>query len=102
MKNEILKKIYQNIFRIRSVEEQIALRYKEQQMRCPVHLSIGQEIVSGVFAEIISKKDFSVSTHRSHAHYLAKGGNLKRMIAELYGKETGCSKGNWWFNAFSR
>lgn len=93
MKNEILKKIYQNIFRIRSVEEQIALRYKEQQMRCPVHLSIGQEIVSGVFAEIISKKDFSVSTHRSHAHYLAKGGNLKRMIAELYGKETGCSKG---------
>lgn len=93
MNIEILKKVYKNIFRIRSIEEQIASKYKEQQMRCPVHLSVGQEIVSGVFAEVIKKKDFSVSTHRSHAHYLAKGGDLKKMIAELYGKETGCSNG---------
>ena len=39
------------------------------------------------------KKDFAVSSHRAHAHYMAKGGSLKKMIAEIYGKVTGCSKG---------
>ena len=42
---------------------------------------------------IFAKKDYVVSSHRAHIHYLAKGGNLKKMIAEIYGKETGCSKG---------
>jgi len=41
----------------------------------------------------MKKLDFAVSTHRGHAHYLAKGGDLKKMIAEIYGKVTGCSKG---------
>ena len=41
----------------------------------------------------MNKTDFSVSTHRGHAHYLAKGGSLKAMISELYGKSSGCSKG---------
>ena len=79
--------------RIRAVEEEIARRYPEGEMRCPVHLSLGQESIPAVFAETISTKDFAVSTHRGHAHYLAKGGNLNAMIAEIYGKSTGCSKG---------
>ena len=54
-------------------------------MRCPVHLSVGQEISSSALSLVIKKTDYSVSTHRGHAHYLAKGGDLK-MIAELYGK----------------
>ena len=62
-------------------------------MRCPTHLSIGQEAVSAAFSEVVNKKDFAVSSHRAHVHYLAKGGNLKKMIAEIYGKKTGCSKG---------
>lgn len=81
------------MYRIRAVEEEIARRYPEGKMRCPVHLSIGQEAVPAAFAESIRATDFAVSTHRGHAHYLAKGGNLDAMIAEIYGKATGCAKG---------
>jgi len=79
--------------RIRAVEEKIAAEYNNQRMRCPTHLSIGQEAVPSAISSCINKNDFAVSTHRGHAHYLAKGGDLKAMIAEIYGKETGCSKG---------
>jgi pyruvate dehydrogenase E1 component alpha subunit len=81
------------MYRIRSVELEISKRYSEGKMRCPVHLSVGQEAVPSAFSEIVSKNDFAVSSHRGHAHYLGKGGNLKTMIAEIYGKKTGCSKG---------
>ena len=81
------------MYRIRAVEEEISKRYPEGKMRCPTHLSVGQEAVPAAFSEIVSKNDFAVSSHRGHAHYLAKGGNLKSMIAEIYGKKTGCSKG---------
>lgn len=91
--NRIIQSLYYQILRIRLVEEEIAARYKEQQMRCPVHLCIGQEAVSVGICSHLTKKDIVFSNHRSHGHYLAKGGNLKRMIAEIYGKETGCSKG---------
>ncbi len=85
--------LYYRMKRVRSVEEEIAKRYSEGKMRCPVHLSIGQEAISAGFSLAIDKKDFAVSTHRGHAHYLGKGGSLKSMIAEIYGKSTGCSKG---------
>jgi len=85
--------LFEWLTRIRMVEEEIAKRYSEQKMRCPVHLSIGQEAPSAAFALATQVGDYAVSTHRGHAHYLAKGGNLSAMIAELYGKETGCSKG---------
>jgi pyruvate dehydrogenase E1 component alpha subunit len=81
------------MYRIRAVEEEIARRYPEGKMRCPVHLSIGQEAVPAAFAESVRATDFAVSTHRGHAHYLAKGGDLEAMIAEIYGKATGCAKG---------
>jgi len=79
--------------RIRAVEEEIAERYSEWEMRCPTHLSIGQEAVAAVVGHLLNHNDLAVSTHRAHAHYLGKGGNLKAMIAEIYGKESGCSKG---------
>ena len=85
--------LYAAMLRIRMVEEEIATRYSEQEIRCPVHLSIGQEAPSAAFSLVAQLKDYAVSTHRAHAHYLAKGGNLEAMIAELYGKVTGCSKG---------
>ncbi len=85
--------LYQSMLRIRLVEEKIADLYAEQQMRCPVHLCIGQEAIAvGVCANLI-KKDYLLSNHRSHGHYLAKGGDLKSLLAEIYGKATGCSKG---------
>lgn len=85
--------LYKDMLRIRLIEESIAGRYHEQKMRCPVHLSIGQEAIAvGVCSALLSS-DFLMSNHRSHAHYLAKGGCLKALLAEIFGKSTGCSKG---------
>ena len=85
--------IYSQLLRIRKIEESIADRYSEWQMRCPVHLSIGQEAIPVGISMHLSKEDHVYSNHRSHGHYFAKGGDLKKMIAELYGKETGCCGG---------
>jgi len=62
-------------------------------MRCPTHLSIGQEAVAATSGLALNKKDISISYHRSHAHYLAKGGSVQKLFAELHGFEEGCSKG---------
>lgn len=86
-------RLYRTALRIRLVESTIAQKYSEGNMRCPVHLSIGQEIPSALFEQVVQPSDTAISTHRAHAHYLAKGGNLQRMLAEIYGKVTGCSKG---------
>ncbi|HJL93039.1 MAG TPA: thiamine pyrophosphate-dependent dehydrogenase E1 component subunit alpha [Woeseiaceae bacterium] len=87
------KKLFESMLRIRLVEESIANKYSEQKMRCPTHLSIGQEAIAvGVCANLTSQ-DQVLSTHRAHAHYLAKGGCLNSMMAEIYGKASGCSKG---------
>jgi TPP-dependent pyruvate/acetoin dehydrogenase alpha subunit len=85
--------IHKKIFLIRNAEEKISKEYSNQEIRCPVHLSIGQEAVPAVLSVFLSNKDLAVSTHRGHAHYLGKNGNLNKMIAEIYGKITGCSKG---------
>lgn len=81
------------MYRIRYVEEEISRRYVDQEMRCPVHLSIGQEAPAVGVCSALSPKDSLFSTHRCHAHYIAKGGNLDAMIAEIYGKESGCNGG---------
>lgn len=88
-----LKELYISALRIRLVEQKIASEYSQAAMRCPVHLSIGQEITSAIVGLNQQMNDTAVSTHRAHAHYLAKGGDLYRMIAEIYGKVTGCCKG---------
>lgn len=85
--------LFKEMLRIRMVEEVIAERYTTQKMRCPVHLSIGQEAVAVGVCKAVLQSDFLISNHRAHAHYLAKGGDLKSMIAEIYGKSTGCSSG---------
>ena len=93
MKNNSNLSIFSDLLRIRKVELMISREYKNGEMRCPVHLSIGQEATSVGICKNLTKKDQIVSTHRSHAHYLAKGGDLKKMMAEIYGKISGCSKG---------
>lgn len=85
--------LLQQMLRIRLVEEEIAIRYPEGRIRCPTHLSIGQEAVAAAVGLALRKDDLAVSGHRAHAHYLGKGGNLSQMIAEIYGKATGCSGG---------
>lgn len=88
-----LKRLHRDILRIRLIEERIVALYPEQEMRCPVHLSIGQEAVPVGVCAHLGVDDYVMSNHRSHAHYLAKGGSLKAMLAEFYGRATGCTSG---------
>lgn len=90
---ETARKILYSMKRIRFIEESIAAVYSQGKMRCPVHLSTGQEAVSAAVGLALRKDDLAVSGHRAHAHYIAKGGSVPAMLAEIYGKKTGCSAG---------
>lgn len=85
--------LYRAMLRIRLIEEAIAGRYDEQKMRCPVHLSIGQEAAAVGVCAVLRPGDKAFSTHRCHGHYLAMGGDLKAMLAEIYGRAAGCCGG---------
>src|SRR5262249_28166215 len=82
-----------DMMRIRIAEETLADLYKEQEMRTPTHFSIGQEAVAVGVCSALDREDAVYSGHRCHAHYLAKGGPLGPMVAELYGKQTGTAHG---------
>jgi TPP-dependent pyruvate/acetoin dehydrogenase alpha subunit len=90
---ELIRHLYASMFRIRHVEEEIERVYPEDKIQSPVHLSIGQEAASVGVCAALEPQDVVYGTYRGHAMYLAKGGDLRRMIAELYGKGTGCAKG---------
>src|SRR5258707_13089810 len=85
--------IYKALYRIRRLEEEVARVYASDKIKSPVHLSIGQEAVSVGVCEALRTQDIVFGTYRGHAMYLAKGGDMKAMVAELYGKATGCTKG---------
>lgn len=88
-----LIELYRIMLRIRLVELKVEELYPQDEMKTPVHLCIGQEAVAAGVCANLNKDDYVFSNHRGHGHYIAKGGDLKSMIAELYCKETGCSKG---------
>jgi acetoin:2,6-dichlorophenolindophenol oxidoreductase subunit alpha len=81
------------MLRIRKVELRIESLYPLDEMKTPIHLCIGQEAIPVGLCAHLTREDYVSSNHRSHGHYLAKGGDLKKMMAELYCRETGCSKG---------
>jgi pyruvate dehydrogenase E1 component alpha subunit len=89
----VLHNLLYEMMRIRRVQLAIESRYPENEMQTPVHLCIGQEAVAVGVCANLKKNDYISSNHRGHGHYLAKGGNLRALIAELYGRESGCSKG---------
>ncbi len=92
--NKILKRsMLFEMMRMREVEYRIKQEYSREEMRCPIHLSVGQEAIPVGISKNLNREDKVLSAHRSHFHYLSKGGSLKKMIAELYGKETGCAMG---------
>ena len=72
-------KIFTTCSLIRQVELEISKRYGQGKMRCPVHLSIGQEGVPAALSLLLNHSDYAVSTHRAHAHFIAKGGSIKKM-----------------------
>jgi TPP-dependent pyruvate/acetoin dehydrogenase alpha subunit len=88
-----LARLYRALYRIRRVEEEIARIYPSDQIKSPVHLSIGQEAVAVGVCDVLRPDDVVFGTYRGHASYLAKGGDLAAMLAELYGKDTGCARG---------
>ncbi len=85
--------MFVNLQLIRSIELLISEKYADQIFRCPVHLSIGQEAIAVGVSLNLKLEDKVVSTHRSHAHYIAKGGDLLKMLSELIGSPLGCCKG---------
>ena len=85
--------MFVNLQLIRSIELLISEKYADQIFRCPVHLSIGQEAIAVGVTLNLKLEDKVVSTHRSHAHYIAKGGDLLKMLSELIGSPLGCCKG---------
>lgn len=89
----MIDRFYRSLYRIRRVEEEIARIYPSDKIKSPVHLSIGQEAIAVGVCEALRPDDVVFGTYRSHAYYLAKGGDLKAMLGELYGKATGCAGG---------
>jgi TPP-dependent pyruvate/acetoin dehydrogenase alpha subunit len=79
--------------RIRRAEETIGEMSESGEARCPCHLSIGQEAIPAGVCAALHRGDTVWSGHRSHGHYLAQGGSLEGLFAEVLGKTTGCSGG---------
>jgi len=90
---KLLKKLYQMMKLIRLCEENLIDPIINKNILCPVHLYSGEEAIATGVCSALEKEDFIFGNHRSHGHYLAKGGNLKEMVSEIYCRETGCSHG---------
>lgn len=88
-----IERLYTGLRRIRRVEETIAEIYPSDKIKSPVHLSIGQEAAAVGVCDTLRPDDIVSPTYRCHAAYLAKGGDLRSMMAELYGKATGIAGG---------
>lgn len=85
--------LYKKLYLIRRAEESIRERYSQDEMKTPMHMSMGEEaIVVGVL-EAAGEKSQVFGTYRSHALYLAKTGETDNFFAEMYGKATGAAKG---------
>ena len=91
--NKFLKDLYRTMLRIRVCEESLVEPINNGDVKCPCHLYSGQEAVAAGVCAALDEKDYIFGNHRSHGHYLAKGGSMQELIAEIYGKETGCSRG---------
>ena len=90
---EVLRELYRVMLKIQKVELKIAEHYHEDEMHTPVHLCLGQEAIAAGICANLQKSDLVFSNHRGHGHYIAKGGDIRAMVAELYNRLTGCSKG---------
>jgi TPP-dependent pyruvate/acetoin dehydrogenase alpha subunit len=88
-----LLELYRTMVRIRRFEEAVADLVASQEVRCPCHLYIGQEAIAAGVCAALQKDDTVWGGHRSHGHYLAKGGDLAAMMAEIFGRATGCAAG---------
>lgn len=93
LSREQKEKILFEALRIRIAEETLIELYPSDVIQSPVHLSIGQELHTAAIMSLLAPEDRVFTTYRSHATYLAKGGDMNLMFAELYGKQSGISHG---------
>ena len=93
IKKIIYKKAFDTIIKIRILEENIAREFKKNKILSFLHLSIGQEACAAGVALALKKEDIFFGNHRSHGHYLAKGGNIEKMLFEILGDERGGGRG---------
>lgn len=91
--NEQMLSFFRGMQRIRRAEERIGELVQSREVRTPCHLSIGQEAIPVGICAALKSTDTVWGGHRSHGHYLAKGGDLNAMMAEVFGKATGCARG---------
>lgn len=90
---EFLLNLYRMMLRIRLCEEALVEPILSGQIRCPVHLYSGEEAIAAGVCAALEGKDMVFGNHRSHGHYLAKGGSMHALFAEIFGRQTGCSRG---------
>ncbi|MBD3316050.1 MAG: thiamine pyrophosphate-dependent dehydrogenase E1 component subunit alpha, partial [Chitinivibrionales bacterium] len=90
---EMVRKLLSEMIKIRAFEEKIAELVDTKKVRTPCHLYIGQEAVATGVCAALHTDDYVFGNHRSHGHYLAKGGDLQKGMAEIFCRKTGCSYG---------
>jgi acetoin:2,6-dichlorophenolindophenol oxidoreductase subunit alpha len=83
--------LFRRMLRIRRIEEEIERRYREDQMKTPIHLVIGQEATAVGCCAALRTTDLAYSSHRTHGVYLAKGGDLRGMLSEMHCRANGCA-----------
>jgi len=91
--DDMTVRLYKTMLLIRQLELHLAQIYPTDAIKSPVHLSVGQESIAAGVCDPLLADDMVSNTYRCHATYIAKGGDLKEMMAELYGKATGCAGG---------
>jgi TPP-dependent pyruvate/acetoin dehydrogenase alpha subunit len=91
--SEILEKLYKTMVRIRICEESFIGPILRGEVRCPSHLYTGQEAIAAGICASLEENDYVFGNHRSHGHFLAKGCSMSELVAEMFGRETGCSRG---------
>jgi len=85
--------MHRSMVTIRTVENTVAESITKKEVGCPCHLYSGEEAVAVGVCSNLNKDDWIYSSHRSHGHYIAKGGNLDALMAEVYCRQTGASRG---------
>jgi len=90
---EFLRQLYYKMLKIRACEESLVEPILNGEVRCPVHLCSGEEAIAVGVCAALEDTDYIFGNHRSHGHFIAKGGQIDALVAEIFGKETGCSKG---------
>jgi pyruvate dehydrogenase E1 component alpha subunit len=93
LSDEQLRELFREMLLIRRFEEKVEERFRAGELPGFLHVAIGQEAVASGVCAALQPEDVIASTHRAHGHTIAKGTHVNAVMAELYGKQEGCSRG---------